>query len=100
MYINECPFCEEIFRTSDLLELHMDTGCPMDSDFSNDSSMDTNVGSDTDEDIGAAKVRFIYIYISVCVHVCMCACVRVCVCVTVAVQTVTDMAVTHKALSF
>ena len=75
MYVNECPFCEEIFRTSDLLELHMDNGCPMDSDFSNDScSMDTNVGSDTDEDMGPAKVRFIYIC------VCVCACVRVCVC--------------------
>ena len=81
MYINECPFCEKIFRTSDLLELHLDTGCPMDSDFSNDSSMDTNVGSDKDEDIDTAKVRFIYICVCVrvgaCVHVCVCACVRV-----------------------
>ena len=84
MDINECPFCEEIFRTSDLLELHMDTGCPMDSDFSNDSSMDTNVGSDKDEDIDTAKVRFIYISVSVCVcacvSVCVCACVSVCAC--------------------
>ena len=99
MYINECPFCEKIFRTSDLLELHLDTGCPMDSDFSgNDSSMDTNVGSDMDEDIDTAKVRFIYICVCVrvgaCVHVCVCACVRVCV--MAAVQTATDMAVTHK----
>ena len=81
MYINECPFCEKIFRTRDLLELHLDTGCPMDSDFSNDSSMDTNVGSDMDEDIDTAKVRFIYICVCVrvgaCVHVCVCACVRV-----------------------
>ena len=98
MYINECPFCEKIFRTRDLLELHLDTGCPMDSDFSNDSSMDTNVGSDTDEDIGAAKVRFIYICVCVCVlvRVCMCACVRVCVCVMAAIQIATDMAVIHK----
>ena len=61
MYINECPFCEKIFRTTDLLELHLDNGCAMDSDFSNDSSMDTNVGSDKDEYIDTAKVRFIFI---------------------------------------
>ena len=63
MYINECPFCEKIFRTTDLLELHLDNGCAMDSDFSNDISMDTNVGSDKDEDSDTAKVRFLYIYI-------------------------------------
>ena len=96
MAINECPFCEEIFRTSDLLELHMDTGCPMDSDFSNDSSMDTNVGSDMDEDIDTAKVRFIYICVCVCVRVGACVRVRVCVCVMAAIQIATDMAVIHK----
>ena len=78
MYINECPFCEKIFRTTDLLELHLDNGCAMDSDFSNDSSMDTNVGSDKDEDIDTAKVRFIYICVCVCVRVG--ARVRVCAC--------------------
>ena len=78
MYINECPFCEKIFRTTDLLELHLDNGCAIDSDFSNDSSMDTNVGSDKDEDIDTAKVRFIYICVCVCVRVG--ARVRVCAC--------------------
>ena len=74
MYINECPFCEKIFRTTDLLELHLDNGCAMDSDFSNDSSMDTNVGSDKDEDSDTAKVRFfLYIYIYM-TAACVCVC--------------------------
>ena len=61
MYVNECPFCEKIFRTFNLLEAHMDSGCPMDTDFSN-SSMEVIVGSDKEDDSHAAEVRCFFVY--------------------------------------
>ena len=82
VFNNECPFCEEKFETTDLLGSHLNNGCAMDSDFSNDSSMDVNVGSDKEES-DTTTVSFFHVC-GCCVHarvrVCVCACARVRVC--------------------
>ena len=93
VFNNECPFCEEKFGTADLLGSHLNNGCAMDSDFSNDSSMEVNVGSDKEEYSDTTAVSFFFFscmwLLCACVRVrvcvCVCACVLICWCTTKAV---------------
>ena len=91
VFNNQCPFCEEKFGTADLLGSHLNNGCAMDSDFSNDSSMEVNVGSDKEEDSDTTTVSFFSCMWLLCacvrvrVCVCVCACVLICWCATKAV---------------
>ena len=62
VFNNECPFCEEKFETADLLGSHLNNGCAMDSDFSNDSSMEVNVGSDKEEYSDTTAVSFLFFH--------------------------------------
>ena len=57
----DCPFCGDFFDSSLLLDEHVMKGCPMDSDLTPDLSMDTNIGSDTDEEVSRVLFNFYFV---------------------------------------
>ena len=52
-----------IFDSSLLLDDHVMEGCPMDSDLTPDISMDTNIGSDTDEEVSLILFDFLFCWL-------------------------------------
>ena len=59
----DCPFCGDFFDSSLLLDDHVMEGCPMDSDLTPDISMDTNIGSDTDEEVSLILFDFLFCWL-------------------------------------